>query len=307
MSTGQPGIRDYAMLLLLSAIWGSSFLFIKIAVDTVPAVTVTAVRIVTGAAILYAAARLAGQSMPRGAGVWGAIAAAAFFGNALPFSLISWGEEHIDSGLAAILMAVMPLTTVLLAHMFTADEKLSARKIVGVILGFSGLVVLMGPDKLAQLGDETVRQLAVAGAAVCYGINAIITKRLMHLPRRALAAAIMIVASVMIVIASLIVDQPWTLQPSMTAWSTMIVLGIFHTAIATLLMFALVRKQGASFFSQINFLIPVFGVVYGALLLAERPSANAYLALALILIGIAVVRGRGQPPAQSAEAPTTVR
>ena len=114
MSTGQPGIRDYAMLLLLSAIWGSSFLFIKIAVDTVPAVTVTAVRIATGAAILYAAARLAGQSLPRGAGVWGAIAAAAFFGNALPFSLISWGEEHIDSGLAAILMAIMPLTTVLL-------------------------------------------------------------------------------------------------------------------------------------------------------------------------------------------------
>ena len=305
MSTGQPGIRDYAMLLLLSAIWGSSFLFIKIAVDTVPAVTVTAVRIATGAAILFVAARMAGQSLPRGRGVWVAITAAALFGNALPFSLISWGEEHIDSGLAAILMAVMPLTTVLLAHIFTADEKLSARKMVGVALGFSGLVVLMGPDKLAQLGDETVRQLAVAGAAVCYGINAIITKRLMHLPRRALAAAIMLVAAVMIVAASLVIDRPWTLQPSMTAWTTMIVLGIFHTAIATLLMFALVRKQGASFFSQINFLIPVFGVVYGALLLAERPSANAYLALALILIGIAVVRGRGGPAAKTAEAPST--
>ena len=307
MSTGHPGIRDYALLLLLSAIWGSSFLFIKIAVDTVPAVTVTAVRITTGAAILFAAARMAGQKLPSGARVWTAIAAAALFGNALPFSLISWGEEHIDSGLAAILMAVMPLTTVLLAHMFTADEKLSARKVVGVILGFSGLVVLMGPEKLAQLGDETVRQLAVAGAAVCYGINAIITKRLMHLPRRALAAALMMVATAMIVPASLIIDRPWTLQPSMTAWSTMFVLGVFHTAIATLLMFAVIRKQGASFFSQINFLIPIFGVLYGALILAERPSANAYLALALILLGIAVVRGRGRPADRATDAPSAAR
>ena len=134
---------------------------------------------------------MAGQTLPRNREIWITIAIAAVIGNVVPFILISWGQEQIDSGLAAILMATMPLTTVLLAHIFTSDEKLTIRKALGVGLGLVGLVVLMGPDKLARLGDQTIRELAVACAATCYGINALITKRLVHLPRRALAAAML--------------------------------------------------------------------------------------------------------------------
>lgn len=292
MSTGQPGVRDYALLVLLAAIWGSSFLFIKVAVVDIPAVTVAAVRIAIAAAVLLVVARMAGQRLPAKTGIWIAIVFAALAGNAVPFSLIGWGEEKIDSGLAAILMATMPLTTVLLAHIFTADEKLTARKLAGVGLGIAGLVVLMGPERLASLGDDTIRELAVAGAAVCYGINALITKKLIDLPRRAVAAAMLGVSSVFMVPASLLVDRPWTLDPGAAALASVLILGLVQTALATMLLFAIVRRQGASFFSQINFLVPLFGVFWGAVILAERPSANALAALVLILAGIAVVRGR---------------
>jgi drug/metabolite transporter (DMT)-like permease len=291
MATSRPGAGDYALLLMLAAIWGSSFLFIKLAVETVPAATTTALRLGIAALFLLAVAWRAGQPMPRGRKLWSLILASALFGNALPFTLISWGEESIDSGLAAILIAVMPLSTILLAHLFTSDEKLNARKAIGVVLGFAGIIVLIGPEKLTRLGDDTLRQLAVAGAAFCYGINAIVTKSLVGLPRRSLAAALMVASTLMLVPVSLLLDRPWTLDPSNLSLLSILALGLAHTAIGTLMLFAIVGRQGASFFSQINFLVPVFGVFWGVALLAERLPAGAYWALALILAGIAVARG----------------
>lgn len=285
-----PGLADYGLLLVLSAIWGSSFLFIKVAVETMPAISMTSSRLLLAGIILVCMAGLSKQSIPKGRALWGWIAMAAFFGNALPFALIGWGEEKIDSGLAAILMAVMPLTTLLLAHIFTADEKITLPKAIGVVLGFCGLVVLIGPAKLATLGEETVRQLAVAAAAVCYGINAIITKKFAGLPPKALAAAVVMTSAIMLLPASFLFDQPLALEPSMLSSLSIVGLAVFHTVIATLLLFALVRRQGASFFAQINFLVPIFGVAWGAMLLAERPSPNAYVALGLILLGIMIAR-----------------
>lgn len=286
------GPADYALLLALSMIWGSSFLFIKLGVETIPPATMTACRLAVAAALMVVIARLAGQSLPRDGRIWGLIAASALFGNALPFTLITWGEETIDSGLAAILMAVMPLSTVLLAHVFTRDEPLTLRKSVGVLLGFIGLTILIGPDKLLHLGDDTVRQLAVAAAAFCYGINALVTKHLLDLPRRALAAGVLLASTIMIIPVSLFVETPWTTQPSAVSMSAVLLLGVIHTAVTTLMMFALIRRQGASFFSQLNFLVPPFGVLWGAVILAERPPANAYVALATILLGIAFARER---------------
>lgn len=285
-----PGIPDYTLLIMLALIWGGSFALIKLAVDTIPTLTMTAARLLLGAEVLTLVAIIARQGLPPNRKLLFGIAAAGLFGNALPFSLISWGEEVIDSGLAAILMAVMPLTTVLLAHLFTGDEKLNRRKLAGVALGLVGLVVLIGPDKFATLGSQTVRQLAVAAAALCYGINAIITKRLLFVPPLALAAAIVTASAIMLIPFAVMMDHPWTLQASQTSiWAT-IVLGVLQTAIATLIMFALITRQGASFFAQINFLVPLAGVFYGVVFLAERPTANAYLALAVILTGIAIAR-----------------
>lgn len=296
MNDSRPGTGDYALLLLLSAIWGSSFLFIKLAVETAPAASSTAVRLAVGAVVMIIIARMAGQAMPRGGRVWALICLSGIFGNALPFTLISWGEEVIDSGMTAILMAVMPLSTVLLAHLLTKDEKLNPAKAAGVVLGIAGLVVLIGLGKLMQLGDDVFRQLAVAAAAACYGVHAIITRSLVGLPRRALIASVLCVSFVIQLPFALLLDQPWTLQPSMKSLASMVLLGIVHTALATLLMFAVVGRQGASFFSQINFLVPLFGVFWGVLLLSEVPPTNAYVALGLILLGIAIARkGMSRP------------
>lgn len=296
MDRSHPGAGDYALLLLLSAIWGSSFIFIKLAVETTPAATSTAVRLAVGALTMIVIALMAGQKMPRGARIWGIIFLAGLFGNALPFTLISWGEEVIDSGMTAILMSIMPLATVLLAHALTADEKLNLSKGAGVLLGMAGLVILIGPEKLLNLGGDVFRQLAVAAAAACYGVSAVIARSLVGAPRRAVIAAILSVSFLMLLPFALYVDRPWTLEPSaLSVWS-MILLGFLHSALATLLMFSLVSRQGASFFSQINFLIPLFGVFWGVAALNETPPPNAYFALALILIGIAVSRrGMARP------------
>lgn len=301
MNKTRPGITDYSLLLALGVIWGSSFLVIKLAVETIPAATTTAGRLVLAALILFAVARAAGQSLPREPRLWVLITLAALTGFALPFFLISWGEERIDSGLAAILMGAMPLTTVLMAHILTEDEKLTLRKTIGVMLGFVGLIVLIGPGKLSQLGSDTLRQLAIVGGGACYGLNAIITKSLVSQPRRALVAAISLVAAIMTVPASLIIDKPWTLDASVLSVSSVILLGILPTAYATLLMFKLIDRQGAGFFSQINFLTPLFGAALGVLLLAERPPPNGYIALGIILLGVAVARGRPRKALQERE------
>ena len=292
MTDARPGAQDYALLFFLAFLWGTSFMIIKIAVESVPPLTLTAVRLSIAAILLCVVARWSGQSLPKSARAWVLVTLAAIFSNALPFTLISWGEEKIDSGLTAILMAVMPLTTVLLAHFLTQDEKLTLRKLVGVSFGIAGLVVLIGPDKLAQLGEETIRQLAVATAAFCYGIGAIIAKHLMTENRRGTIAGIMLVASALQIPASLIVERPWTLDPTTVSVVAILVLGVVQTALANVVMFAIIRRQGAAFFSQINLLIPMIGVFGGALILAERPSPNAYVALAIILAGIVIARGR---------------
>jgi drug/metabolite transporter (DMT)-like permease len=285
-----PGLADYGLLLLLAALWGSSFMFIKLAVATVPAVSMTALRLVLAAAFMYLLARALGEDLPRSGRIWGVIVLAALIGNALPFTLIGWGQERIDAGLSAILMGAMPLTTAVLAHILTVDEKLSVRRAAGVVLGFSGLVVLIGPEQLERLGDHTIRQLAVLAAACCYGLNAVITRHLIGLPRNGLAAAVLLAAAAMMVPACLLAEAPWTLRPSAVSLTAIVVLAVLHTAFGQLVLFALIRRQGASFFSQINFLVPLFGVLWGALVLGERPSPNAYAALALILAGLAVAR-----------------
>jgi len=280
MEGKHPGASDYALLIALAAIWGSAFMVIKVAVDTVPAATTTLSRLVIAALVLLMIARHAGQRLPRSPRVWGVVALASLFGSALPFTLIAWGEEQIDSGLAAVLMGVMPLTTVLLAHLMTSDEKLSVRKGAGVLLGLAGLIILIGPQKLMHLGEDTLRQLAVASAAVCYGANAVISKSLVGQPRRAITAALMLSSTVMILPVSLWFDQIWTLEVSAASLLAIVLLGLLHTAYGTLLMFTIIDRQGASFFSQINFLIPVFGLIWGMLILAERPPVNGYAAVA---------------------------
>ena len=286
----KPSLIDYALLIVLSAMFGASFLLIKIAIVELPTLTLVATRLVIAAAILWGAMKMAGEKFPRGAYIWFWIGLAALFGNALPWWLITWGEVKVDAGLTAILMATMPLSTLLLAHFFTHDEKLNIWKVMGVALGIFGVIVLIGYDKLTALGDDTIRQYAIALAAISYGVNAIVTKQLVGYPRRAMATSLMLVSLLIVLPFTIASDPLMEAIPSKEVLISVVLLGIFPSALGTLMIFSIVARQGASFLSQINFLVPVFGVFWSYLLLSEQLAYNAIWALVLILSGVALAR-----------------
>lgn len=286
----RPGGTDYALLIALAAVFGASFLFTGISVREIPPLTVVSGRLFVALLILYPTMRLSGQALPPIGPVWWPIAASAFFGNALPFTLVSWGQMRVDAGLTSIFMAFMPLATVVLAHTFTHDEKLDGWKMSGVLCGLFGVIVLFGTDALGGVGNDSVRQLAILAAAFCYAVNAIITRQLVRVPRQSMVAALILAGSAMMVPASLLLEQPWTLTPSAPALGALLALAIGPTALATLMILVIIDRQGASFLSQINFMVPIFGVAFAAIFLGERLASNAWIALILILVGIALSR-----------------
>lgn len=290
MKKATPGLADYVLLTGLAVIFGASFIFTNVAVKSISPLTVATSRLLLAAAMLYPLMRLKGQVLPSLGRIWFFIIAAAFFGNALPFALISWAQVKVDAGLTAILMAVMPLITVLLAHVTTTDEKMNRYKLIGVVCGLIGVVVLMGWDQLGGLGDNMVRQYAVAFAAVCYAINAILTKQLTGIARLPMMTALMVAGTCLLLPFSLLVETPWTQSPNAASIGAVIALAVGPTALATLIILNIIDRSGASFLSQINFIVPVAGVFMAWLFLNEVLPTSAWIALCIILVGIALSR-----------------
>lgn len=286
----KPNRGDYLLLLALGVTWGASFLLIKIAVATIPPLSVVAGRILVGAVALGVIAALRGTKLPTDGRSWLKLGIMGTIGTVLPFFLISWGELRIDSGLAAILMAFVPIGALVLAHLFYHDEKLTAGKLVGVLLGVAGIVVLVGPSALAGLGHEVTAQLAVLGAALCYAGNTTIARRLGGLPAEIVSIGMLLTAAVIAVPAALVVDQPWRLEPSAMSILAVVLLGVVSTALGYVLLFAVVARAGAGFAAFNNFLVPPVGVVWGVLLLGETPSPHALAALLIVLAGLAAPR-----------------
>jgi drug/metabolite transporter (DMT)-like permease len=284
------GTRDWLLLFALSAMWGTAFLFIKLGVDSVPPATLAAGRITLGALILYGALRWRGLALPPCGRSWLPFALLALVGNSAPFFLISWGQTIIDSALAGILMAIMPLTTLVLAHFFVAGERLTAWRTAGFVTGFAGIVVLMGPDALAGLDGNLLAELAVLAGAVCYAANSVIARRVVRTDFLVASTAVMIAATAMTLPLALLVDRPWTLAPGAGSVSAIVWLGIGPTALATILYFKLIATAGPTFMSLVNYLTPVVALLGGVWLLGEQPGASAVAGLALILAGIAVSR-----------------
>ena len=282
--------RDWVLLLALSAMWGSAFLFIKLGVSSVPPATLVASRIALGALILCVALRWRGLVLPPLGRAWLPFVVIALVGNSAPFFLISWGQQTVDSALAGILMAIMPLTTLLLAHFFVAGERMTFWRTSGFVIGFSGIVVLMGPAALAGLDGNIVAELAVLGGAICYATNSVISRRVIKTDFLVASAAVMIVATLMTLPLALVIDRPWQLSPARDSVAAILWLGIGPTALATILYFELIASAGPTFMSLVNYLTPVIAIVAGVLLLGEQPGATAYAGLGLILFGIAVSR-----------------
>ena len=284
-------VKDWGLLAALVVLWGTNFMFIKLGVAAVPPATLVATRLVIGAVILIAVIRAMGYIFPPVGRAWLPYVVLAVIGNCMPFWFITWGQKSIDSALAGVLMAIMPLTTLLLAHFFVAGEHMTRYRVAGFLLGFMGIVVLMGPAALDGLGGspiEILAQLSVLAGALCYAVNGVIIRVALKGEVMVASAAIIAIAAVISVPVALAVDQPWRLDPSWTAVSILAWIGIGPTAIATLVHLKLIGSAGPTFMSLVNYCIPVVALLVGVALLGEEPGANAYWGLLLILAGIAL-------------------
>jgi drug/metabolite transporter (DMT)-like permease len=298
-----PTRDDYLLLLALGVVWGSSFLLIKLAVETIPPITVATARVGIGAAVLAAIVAARGRAWPRERHAWLLLLVMGVIGNAIPFSLINWGETRIDSGLTAILMSSVPLATIMLAPAFVRDEPVTPGKLLGVAFGMAGVAVLIGPGVLMGAHGELLGEIAITGAALCYAVNGLVARRLPQMPVEVISAGCLLSATLAVVPVSLIVDRPWQSTPSTLSLAALALLGVLNTAGGYLLLFRLVVRAGAGFASLNNFLVPLFGVMWGVLLLQERPSPLAFVGLLLIFAGLAAVRmWRGRRTAASGRA-----
>jgi drug/metabolite transporter (DMT)-like permease len=294
-SPPEAGWRQLALLVLLACIWSSSFMFIKIGVATIPPVTMAAARLTLAAVLLVVIARFQGYRFPFALRAWGLFTFVGVMGNAVPFTLIAWGELEVDSGLAAILMGVMPVATAVLAHAFVRDERLTRRRAAGVLLGFSGIVLLVGASALYGLGAQVAAQLAVVIGALCYAVTTVFVRRFANLPDVLMAAGAMTTGSLAMLPLAFIFESPLAVTPSLSSVASVAVLGIVSTGVAALIYFYLIRTVGAAIFSQVNFLTPAIGVAFGMIFLGELPGGDAWSALALIVTGVWLVTRRSRP------------
>lgn len=281
-------LRAVALLFLLAAIWAGTFTLIKVAVETIPPFTIAAGRVVLAMVILVVLVRIRRERWPATLRVWGLFALIGLVGNTLPFVLFSWGEIYVDSGLTAILMGSVPLFTMLLAHGFVADERLTVGRVAGIFMGLVGLVLLVGVDAMGSAGLDVLAQLAIVAAAFGYAVSNILARRLRGHSATIIAAGVLIMATMWTLPFSAAVDAPWQLTPSAEAVWAVAALGVIGTGLALILYFHLVTTVGATFASLTSYLIPVLGVAWGMVFLAEELTVRSALALALIVGGVAI-------------------
>lgn len=267
-------------------------MFIKIAVSTLTPLTLTFARIALAAIVLAAYSLYRGDKLPRDRETWTAACIVGLLGNVIPFTLIHWGEQYVDSGLTAILMGVMPVAVALMAHFAIDSDPLNGRRAAGIAIGFTGLLVLVGLEALGGLGAAIVAQVAIMSAALSYAVTTIFVRRISRLTGRPMAVATLICGATIMLPAALIFEQPLELTPDWQSTGSLIMLGVFSTGVATLMYFRLINSLGATTFAQINYLIPIMGVGWGALVLHEQVGIREAAALALILTGVALVNRR---------------
>ncbi len=292
----------WALLILLSVLWGGSFFFVELALVGFGPFTLVTGRVGLGALALLIFVYATGHRMPRSAGLWGAFVVMGALNNLIPFTLIAWGQVYIDSGLAAILNATTPLFTVLLAHVLTSDERLTAGKLLGVVFGLIGVAVLIGPDALNGLSVQGIGQIAVLIAALSYGFAGIFGRRFKEIPPAVSAAGMLTTSTFMVAPLALLIEHPWTATPGVAALLSVLGLAILCTALAYLLYFRILARAGATNLLLVTFLLPVSALILGVAFLGERPEWTAFAGMALIFAGLAAVDGRVAVLFRTAEA-----
>jgi drug/metabolite transporter (DMT)-like permease len=288
--------REWGLLALLSLLWGGSFFFIGVAVKELPPLTLAALRVGLAALILWASAPLTGAMPPRNGKAVAALALLGLGNNALPFALIAWGQTHLAAGLASILNAATPLFAVLVAHVFTAEEKLSRLKIIGTAAGMAGVAWVIGPDLLwGQAKVNAWAEGAVLLAALSYAASAVFARRVRALGLKPLDVATgqATAGAIYLVPLAMFVDAPWSLPvPSAAVVASVFAIAALCTALAYVVYFRILAGAGATNVLLVTLMAPATSVVLGALFLHERLLARQFLGFALIAVGLAFIDGR---------------
>lgn len=296
-SPAEATLFDWTLLAAVVAIGGSSFAMIRAAVETMPPAAIAIGRLWVGAIVLYIVMRIAGRRFPplfqtvhgrlRLRRSWGSMIAVGASGYLLPFFLFPWAQQYVDSGLAGVYMTFMPIWTLALAFLF-AGEPINARKLFGFAMGFVGVIILMGPDVFKGLATSDLRaQGGLLLATFLYAASTIYARRAAPIRPRVFAAGVVLSGAVIATPALFFVDMVPS-QWSITAILSVIALGVGPTGLAAVLIIIMIRRAGAGFMSLANYIIPLWAVAVGAVLFHERLEPNAFIALAVILVGVAI-------------------
>ena len=286
---------DWALLILLSVLWGGSFFFVEVAVASVPTFTIVLVRVGLAALVLHLVLIGSGGRFRATRPVLGAFLVMGFLNNAVPFSLLVWGQAQIASGLASILNATTPLFAVAVAHAATKDERASALKLAGVAAGIAGVTMMIGGDLLVGLAENIPAQIACLGAACSYAVAGIYGRRFARMGVAPLVTATGQVTASSLILAPLVllIDRPWTLPvPGMDALAALAALAILSTALAYVIYFRLLRSAGATNLLLVTFLVPVSAILLGVLVLGERLLVQHVAGMACIATGLTLIDGR---------------
>ncbi len=285
---------DWLLFVLLGFFWGSSYLFIKIGVEAgLEPFTLVTLRLLIGGVLLAAVVAVARERLPRSPRTYANLLVMGILSVALPFSLITWAEQSVDSALAAILTAPVPLFVILIASVFLRDEEITANRLVGLVIGLVGVAVLVGFDPADVGSGELIAEIALIGAAISYAAGGVYAKRTMHGLRPMIPALFQVTFAFVIAGAlALIFERPTEIRFSPEAIFAVAWLGLLGSGLAYLVFFRLLDRWGATRTSMVAYTLPVFGIVLGALVLDEPVDARLLIGTALVIGGIFLVNSR---------------
>ena len=289
----QPSLIDYALLTFLALIWASAFFNIKIATDSFGAITIAFLRVFFGAIPVLLLCFYKGIKIEAFSKDWHWFAMIGFINLVAPFFLIAYGVKFVQSNLAAILMSTTPLSSTILGHFFTKNEKFNFIKTFGILIGFSGIVYLFS-DNLLINDNNFISALLILLGSTCYVIGGVLTLKISKKKNENVTGSILIWAVIILLPLVLFVEKPWNTMPSIESTVSVIYLGLVSTGLAWLLRFKILKNNGLIFQSQVSYLIPIFGIILSYIFLKEIITPKIIFSLIAVLIGLYFVKKAGQ-------------
>ena len=288
------GAQEWALLVVLSVLWGASFYFFKVLIAELPILTIVLGRLGLAALLMNLLMVLKGNALPSSPRLWGAFIVMGLLNNVVPFILLVWSEIRISSGLAAILNATTPIFAVIVAHFTTANEKLNWSKGIGLLCGFLGVIVLIGPSILADVGgDQLPADLVCLLAAFIFALAGIYGRRFKDVPSLTVATGQVTASTLVLLPITLVADQPWNLpNPSIHAWGALAGIAVLSTAIAYVMYFRILAAAGATNTLLVTFLVPISAILLGVVFLNEAFTTQTLAGMLLIALGLAAIDGR---------------